>query len=603
MASYPASYGSYVLLERLGVGGMSEVDLARKAVEEAGYVRFLVIKRIKADRSDDETFVRMFKDEARITAELHHANIAQVYDFGRHEDEYFMTLEYVPGVDLRRVINVLRERRQRVPVRVSLRVLADVLSALEYAHSKVDQFGRPMHIVHRDVNPRNVMLSVRGETKLIDFGVAKATGRLERTQTDHVKGKFAYMAPEQVTAKEHDHRADLFAVGLCLHELITGYSPFHGLNQVQIMHRLLSQRVPPLQSTPSEFTDGEYLKRVHRKALETDPALRYQSAAEFRRDLENLAAPIGGLATLDEMSRFLRYVEPELTDELQRKMEEYAKPLDLSTTAPAAPIAFTEPGTMTGMSMIATGGSTVTRAGAMIGGVFVGSALVAGAVAALALGGLLIWKWEVLFPSGPATPAAVTIPADRDPRPAREVDRPPVPTDPPEVDPSVSGEAPAASTKTPSTADPASEPSAPRAGERDPSAVGPAATTATPPRGDSPPATLVAEASPVAPADPGPVEPPPTDPAPVVAATADASAGEAPVDPVRDAPVSPGEGGTLQITSNPRGRAIRIDGKDTGMVTPAQLEWAVGTVTITVDGFDDQQVTVRRNQRVPVIFK
>jgi serine/threonine-protein kinase len=495
-----------------------------------------------------------------------------------------------------------------VPVRVALRVIADVLAALDYAHAKVDQFGRPMHIVHRDVNPRNVMLSVRGETKLIDFGVAKATGRLERTQTDHVKGKFAYMAPEQVTAKEHDHRADLFAVGLCLHELITGYSPFHGLNQVQIMHRLLSQRVPPLQTAPSEFTDGEYLKRVHRKALESDPALRYQSAGEFRRDVENLAAPLGGLASLEEMARFLRYVEPELTDALQRKMEEYAKPIDLSTTAPAAPIAQLEPGTMTGMSRmtnVGSGASNVTRAGAMLGGVFVGTFLAAGAFAMVALGVLLVWKWEALFGGGTAPPepapaAVVAPPEPESPAPAAPgTGEGAEPTDASveDVDPASPGAAPAE----PAEAPPSTEVGpTPGPGGGDVRRPGPGGAervvtgAATAPPGGSDPAPADAPAAGTATA---PVEAPPAEPPPKEVVVAEV------VEPKEAAPTASGEVGTLQVTSMPRGLPIRVNGRDTGQVTPAQLEWPVGTVTVSVEGFADQQVTIRRNQRVPVLFK
>nr|MBA2320911.1 serine/threonine protein kinase [Deltaproteobacteria bacterium] len=247
---YPAPYASYMLLERLGTGGMSEVDLARRSVSGAGYVRLVVIKRIKADRTGDSSFVRMFKDEARITSELDHGNIGRVYDFGKEGDEYYLVLEYVPGVDLRQLISELAERKQRVPLRIALGILVRVLDALEHAHTKRDALGRPMSVVHRDVNPRNVMLSVRGDVKLIDFGVAFAEDRLERTRTDHVKGKFSYMAPEQISGEKVDHRADLYAVGLTLNELLTGQGTFSGLNQIQILHRMMSGEIPKLPPVP-----------------------------------------------------------------------------------------------------------------------------------------------------------------------------------------------------------------------------------------------------------------------------------------------------------------------------------------------------------------
>ena len=196
--AYPRPYGTYLLLERLGAGGMSEVDLARRAVGEGSFVRFIVIKRIRGSNQIDEQYVRMFQDEARINAELSHENIAQVYDFGREGDEYYMAMEYVPGLDLRAVQIALAKKGKLLPVRIALTVLVGVLRALQYAHTRVDQLGRPMNIVHRDVNPRNVMLSINGEVKLIDFGVAKAADRLEKTEGNTMKGKFAYMAPEQI---------------------------------------------------------------------------------------------------------------------------------------------------------------------------------------------------------------------------------------------------------------------------------------------------------------------------------------------------------------------------------------------------------------------
>lgn len=327
-ALYPRMYGNYVLLERIGTGGMSEIDLARRAVEEAAFVRFLVIKRVKTSRADDASVVRMFKDEARICAELHHSNIAQLYDFGRVGDEYYLVLEYVPGIDVRRVLNVMRERGQPVPLRVTLRICCDVLEGLHYAHTKLDAFGQPMQIVHRDVNPRNIMISTRGEVKLIDFGVAKARDRLERTQTDHVKGKFAYMAPEQMAGRDVDHRADLFALALTFHELVAGQGIFSGQNQIQIMHRVINGSFPELPSHP-DLPDPTALREVHRKALALKREERYSDAETYRRDLERVADRIGGLATRQEVTEYLGRIEPALEGRLKERMTRYAGPLDI----------------------------------------------------------------------------------------------------------------------------------------------------------------------------------------------------------------------------------------------------------------------------------
>jgi serine/threonine protein kinase len=327
--SYPRSFGSYVLLERLAQGGMSQIDLARREVEEAAYVRFVVIKRVKADRVGDEAFVNMFKDEARITAELHHASIAQVYDFGLVGDSFFLALEFVPGVDVRTIIRTQAGRGRRVPLRIALRIVCDVLDGLGYAHGRIDVYGRPMQIVHRDVNPRNVMVSVRGEVKLIDFGVAKAAHRLERTAAHVVKGKVAYMAPEQVENDHIDHRADIFAVGLTLYELISGFHPFHGLGQVQVMNRLLNEALPD-PPVPRSVRNPHRLLRAYRMSVERDRRRRYQSAEAFREDLLAVAQDNGGLATREELAAFLHdEVDPHLNERLSDKFSRYSGPLAL----------------------------------------------------------------------------------------------------------------------------------------------------------------------------------------------------------------------------------------------------------------------------------
>ena len=319
---YPRRYGNYVLLERLDVGGMSEIDLARQVVEEANFVRFLVIKRIKTDRNEDASFVRMFKDEARISAQLHHTNIAQVYDFGREGSEYYLVLEYVPGLDARRIINMLRDRGDVAPIRITARIIADVLQGLHHAHQALDAQGRAMKVVHRDVNPKNILVGVAGEIKLIDFGVAKAIDRLERTATDHVKGKFGYMAPEQVSGKtEIDHRVDVFATAVTLHEIVAGFSPFYGMNQVQIIARLTSGQLPELPNHP-DVRDMKALRAVHRIALAANPEDRYPDADAFR---SALITAVGGVATTEEVAAFVRGLDKGLEGRLRDKMTLYSE--------------------------------------------------------------------------------------------------------------------------------------------------------------------------------------------------------------------------------------------------------------------------------------
>lgn len=332
--SYPHPFGSYVLLEHLGRGGMADVELARRAVDDARFVRFVVIKRIQTRHLDDQSFVRMFTDEARISAELQQENIAQVYDFGQVGEEYFLAMEYVPGVNLRHVQRVLASRGQVPPFRVTLRVLADVLTALQYAHARVDTYGRPMRLVHRDVNPRNVMLSVRGEVKLIDFGVAKADTRSEQTVGKSMKGKFAYMAPEQIEPGTNiDGRTDLFAMGLVMHELVAGRSPYAGMNEAQIIRETMSGPVPALK-VPALFPDSAALRAIHDKALAKKPEERYLDAGAMRDDIVRVAACVGGLASREEMAEFLRKVAPDDVAQITERLKTYrdSGPISLSPT-------------------------------------------------------------------------------------------------------------------------------------------------------------------------------------------------------------------------------------------------------------------------------
>ena len=320
--NYPSEYGKYILLESIGQGGMSAIDLAQSSVSNAQYVRFLVIKRMHAKFVEDPSFVRMFQDEARINAELQHANIAQVYDFGQVKDEFYIAMEYIPGLDLRELQRALIQQEKTIPLRVTLKIICEILEALNYAHNRVDTYGRNMNIVHRDVNPRNVMLSVRGEIKLIDFGVAKSDTKIEQTVNKTLKGKFAYMSPEQFEGAKLDGRSDLFAIGLMLFEMIENRRPFAKLSEVQIMHRILSGRIPQL-SGPKDHPQPELIQDIHRKVLKTDPDERFGNAQQMKEAIIEAAHPIGGIASNQEMAAFLRNVIPGKINTIADRLTQY----------------------------------------------------------------------------------------------------------------------------------------------------------------------------------------------------------------------------------------------------------------------------------------
>jgi len=302
---------------------MSEVELARQAIGEADYVRLIVIKRIHAQHTGEDEFVRMFQDEARINAELQHENIAQVFEFGRVGKEYYLAMEFVGGMDLREVQHHLARIGEPFPLPVLMRIIHDVLCALDYAHSRVDTYGRPMHVVHRDVNPRNVMLSSRGEVKLIDFGVAKADTKSEQTVGHAIKGKYAYMAPEQIDGNVPlDGRADLFAAGLMMHELITGRNPFSGLSEVQIIHKILSGQIPDLGDIP-DHPEPELLHQLHQTALKLNRDERYLTAGEMAKAVRKAAKPLGGLPGSAAMSEFLQHLDPDGSISMAERLVSY----------------------------------------------------------------------------------------------------------------------------------------------------------------------------------------------------------------------------------------------------------------------------------------
>jgi eukaryotic-like serine/threonine-protein kinase len=212
----PMPFGKYLLLDRVAVGGMAEV-FAAKTFGVEGFESLLAIKRILPTMVEDDEFITMFIDEARIAAMLSHANLVKIYDLGKFEDTYYIAMEYISGRDVRLLIDKFRKKGQPVPIPMAIFVMSKIAEGLDYAHRKKDAQGRDLHIIHRDISPQNVLISYEGEVKIIDFGIAKAAGRIQKTQAGILKGKFGYMSPEQVRGIPIDHRSDLFSAGVVLY--------------------------------------------------------------------------------------------------------------------------------------------------------------------------------------------------------------------------------------------------------------------------------------------------------------------------------------------------------------------------------------------------
>jgi serine/threonine protein kinase len=626
VTGYPRHYGKYILLEPIGAGGMSEVDLAHRGMDDTSFVRFVAIKRVARSNLADESYVRMFMDEARINAELHHGNIVGVYDFGKQLDdasgreEYFMVMEYVPGLDLRALQRAAHALGHRLPLRFCFSVLHEVLQGLQYAHTKVDTLGRPMNLVHRDINPRNVMVSVRGEVKVIDFGVALAEDRLEKTQGRSLKGKFAYMSPEQIEGNVSlDGRTDLYAVGLMLHELVAGVGPFHGLTELQIMHRIVMGQIPALQ-VPPEFPDGAFLQALHARSLARDRDQRFPDARSFRKELERAADMVGGLATQDERAALVRSLAPQQVDGIAARLKGYHE----SSHSVSRSIVSNLP-PQPGEAVLGGAESTAEFAAhtqalphdeqdqphgrgrawlllvvAMVGGMLL---VVGGGTVALVLKGLN----DDRAPPPPSLSDLVDEPGEVDvvPEPAAE----PVAR---EGTPPAAGTAVKVGERAPPSA---GEPPSGRQGGASGSAGGDeaASTPSTGAAGDEPRAATTSE--------PGATTPPSVEPgsagdeepagspedAPDEPEAEPVEPEAAPVEP--DPPVEPradGPKGELLVNSSPRGLAVTIDGVSVG-TTPYKGQHYAGAIAVVVIGPGGQrcekQATVSTSRPTPVLCR
>ena len=307
MAAHDRSnFGNYVLEERIGVGGMAEIFLASADVGDTR--QRLVIKRILSHLSDDESFVRMFIEEAKLCVLLRHSNVVQVYDLGVVDDQYFIAMEYVEGRDLLKTLAACARERVAFPTDLALHIVLQVLKALEYAHNLKSSDGQPMNIIHRDVSPPNVLLSYDGAVKLSDFGIAKASFR-EKTRTGIFKGKFGYMSPEQAMGETLDQRSDLFAVGILLYELLTGRRLFTGPNEVAIIEKVRTATIqPPLLHHRPDIS--KTLHDIVMKSLARRRDDRFSSAAELHEAIYNYTFHNGVVLSPRSLATFMNRIFP-----------------------------------------------------------------------------------------------------------------------------------------------------------------------------------------------------------------------------------------------------------------------------------------------------
>ncbi|TSC33149.1 protein kinase [Corallococcus sp. Z5C101001] len=340
--------GKYQLVRKLASGGMAEVFLA-KAAGPRGFEKTLVLKRILPHLAEDEAFVEMFLGEAKLAAQLDHPNVVQIFDFGEADGSYFLAMEYIDGPTLRRLIKRSVAQGVPLPWGVCAKMVAAAAEGLAFAHALKDsETGAPLGLVHRDISPENVLVSRQGAVKVVDFGIAKVTGQGPRTQTGVVKGKVAYMPPEQLQARSMDGRVDVYALGMVLYELLTGVRPFEATTDVGMMQAILFEPFVPAVARRSDLPEA--LQRILERALAKDRDQRYPDCRAFQADLErfvmSLGEPVGAYEIAQLVVRVSEHVPVAPTPPLpvrQPGRGPETAVLQPAGETPAAPVAMEAP--------------------------------------------------------------------------------------------------------------------------------------------------------------------------------------------------------------------------------------------------------------------
>ena len=279
-------FGSYLLVGELAVGGMAELFVAvQKGLE--GFVKVVVLKRVLPHLTTNDQFTRMFVDEARLAARLEHPNIVRTHEFGEVSGQYFTAMEYLPGEDLHKILNALAASKQQMPANMAAWIVGQVCNGLHFAHQLTDTGGRPLSLVHRDVKPANVVVTYRGQVKLVDFGVAKIRSQAD-TRSGTIKGKVAYMSPEQLLSRGVDQRSDVFSIGVVLWELLAGRPLFTRDSEPATLYAIMNDPIPP----PSRYRPDvpKQLDAIVERALARTPVDRYDTADEMASALDGFLA-------------------------------------------------------------------------------------------------------------------------------------------------------------------------------------------------------------------------------------------------------------------------------------------------------------------------
>lgn len=322
------AFGKYNLFATLGRGGMADVYLA-VARGPSGFNKLVVIKRMRSGLADDDSFKKMFMDEARLAARLNHPNIVHTYDVGEEGGVSFIAMEYLEGQPLNRVIKESQGSGRPLDQCVCARIVSEAAAGLHFAHELADYDGTPLGIVHRDVSPHNIFVTYEGQVKVVDFGIAKAALSSTQTEVGVLKGKVAYMSPEQAVSAPVDRRSDVFALGIVLWEMLTQQRLMTGETAASTLHRLLSAPIPHVGSVRSDVHPD--LDRIVSRALDKDPDRRYRTAQEMRDALDSFIAAQQMVVRQDEIGRLVTSMFGDLRGEVRQQIQAH-----MSSVATAA---------------------------------------------------------------------------------------------------------------------------------------------------------------------------------------------------------------------------------------------------------------------------
>lgn len=280
----------YRVVEKLESGGMAEVFRAESEGLQ-GFRKQVAIKRVLPHLSEKKRFISMFLDEARLSAQLSHSNCVQVFDIGVGDNAYFIVMEFVDGANLKSIAESVKKQGKDFPVAAAAWIAHEICKGLTYAHELTDTNGVPLQIVHRDMSPPNVLITKNGEVKIVDFGLAKASSQLEKSEPGIIKGKFSYLSPEAALGQEVDKQTDIFAVGIILWELLSGQRLFLGDTDFQTVKKVQVAAVPSISQINRKVPPE--LERIVNKALAKDPSVRYATARDLGQELTRFLFTFG----------------------------------------------------------------------------------------------------------------------------------------------------------------------------------------------------------------------------------------------------------------------------------------------------------------------